>query len=187
MNKEACIESYGRLKNLKLVGDELGVKWQKVYATLKREGVPVVGDKARYGSATDRLAAHAERLFAMAVPEAKDANQEQFQAAIDFDVYGWKVDIKASTLRKRKHPTTKKETTPGWAFCINKQKDKADFFVFYALDNAEDRNVVHVILLPRELATTTSSLLLPETMNSKWADYRIDESELAEFFLALKG
>ena len=68
--RDACIESYSRLKNLKLVGLELGIPWQTVYVHLRAAGVPVTGDKKRYGSDTDRLAAKAEALFAELVPAA---------------------------------------------------------------------------------------------------------------------
>ena len=60
MNKkeiiDKCIESYSRLKNLKLVGLEVGIPWQTVYVYLKQAGISVTGDKSRYGSATDRVA-----------------------------------------------------------------------------------------------------------------------------------
>lgn len=49
MSQDRCIEAYSRLKNLKLVGEEIGMKWQTVYVQLKKAGVKVTGDKARYG------------------------------------------------------------------------------------------------------------------------------------------
>ena len=36
MIEQACIASYGRLKNLKLAGAELGIPWQSVYVHLRR-------------------------------------------------------------------------------------------------------------------------------------------------------
>lgn len=35
---DKCIESYRRLKNLKLVGAEVGVPWQTVYVMLRAAG-----------------------------------------------------------------------------------------------------------------------------------------------------
>lgn len=179
MIQQACIEAYRKLKNLKLVGDDLGIPWQTVYVHLRNAGEPVNGDKARYGCAKDRLASFAERLFSEDVPDAVDANASQFQAAIDFTVHGWTVDVKAATRRQYA------ADAPRWAFCINKQKDKADFFVFYAFDNADDRNVVHAFLMPSEIATTSASISIPETMKSKWSDYRVDRESLADFFASL--
>ena len=174
MIQEKCIEAYARLKNLKLVGEEVGIKWQAVYVHLRKAGVNVTGDKARYGSATDRLASRAERLFAEAVPFAVDANQVKFQAAIDFTVMGWEIDVKAARC------ISHKDDAPRWAFCINKQKDKADFFVFYAFDG--ELNTQHVFLVPREIATTSASVSIPASLKSKWADYKVEQSELRKFF-----
>lgn len=179
MIEQACISSYGKLKNLKLVGDELGIAWQTVYVHLRKAGVPVTGDKARYGCAKDRLAAFTERLFAEDVPHAKDSNATQFQASIDFDVGGWSVDVKAATLLAWQKDSAR------WGFSINKQKDKADFFVLYALDSAESRNVVHVFLMPNEIATARTTISIPASMKSKWADYEIKRDDLAGFFALL--
>lgn len=179
MIQQECIESYRKLKNLKLVGEDLGIPWQTVYVHLRNAGEPVNGDKARYGCAKDRIASFAERMFADDVKFATDANSQQFQAAIDFVVRGWAVDVKAATRQKFQSDSIR------WAFCINKQKDKADFFVLYALDNQEDKKVVHVFLMPKEIATTKSTISVPETMNSKWADYEVKRGDLADFFLSL--
>lgn len=54
---------YDKYKNLKLAANELGVKWQTLYYHLSKEGHPVIGDKERYGSDTDKLAAYTEKLF----------------------------------------------------------------------------------------------------------------------------
>lgn len=176
MIQQKCIESYARLKNLKLVGEEVGIRWQSVYVHLTKAGVKVTGDKARYGSVTDRLASAAERRFSASVPFAKDCNQEQYQAAIDFDVLGWNIDVKASRLRSHK------SDAPRWSFCVNKQKDAADFFVFYSYEAGNDENVRHVFLMPREIVVAQSLVSIPETLKSKWADYMIVESELCQFF-----
>lgn len=185
MIQHACVQSYSKLKNLKLVGDELGIAWQTVYVHLRRAGVPVTGDKARYGSAKDRLASYAERLFSKDVPSAIDSNQKQFQSAIDFAVGRFTVDVKASTLHPSRAETSGKITAPRWMFSINKQKDKADFFVMYALDQFEARGVVHVFLMPSEIATTASTIVIPESMNSKWADYKIERADLDPFFTSI--
>lgn len=179
MIAQQCIASYQRLKNLKLVGEEVGIAWQNVYVHLKKAGVQVTGDKARYGCAKDRLANYAERLFATDVPSAIDSNAVQFQAAIDFHVFGWSVDVKAATLLAWKGDAAR------WGFCINKQKDKADFFVLYAFDGQETKSVQHVFLMPNEIATAKTTISVPSTMQSKWADYEVDRGDLAGFFASL--
>lgn len=152
------------------------MKWQTLYVHLRAAGVPVTGDKARYGSATDRLASFAEGLFSGDVPDAVDSNASQYQASIDFTINGWSIDVKAAT------PSNDLER---WAFCINKQKDIADFFVLYAFGDQHSKEVRHVLLLPREIATAKTTISLPVTMKSKWADYELPRSELAGFFAEL--
>lgn len=116
-----CIESYSRLKNLKLVGAEVGIPWQTVYIYLKQSDIAVTGDKARYGSVTDRIAVIGEQRFHNAVPLAIDNNDLKFQADVDFSIHGLTVDVKTSKLRHYEKDADR------WAFCINKQKDSADF------------------------------------------------------------
>ena len=169
--KEA--DAYAKHRNLKLAAAELGINWQTLYCRLKKAGIPVTGDKARYGSAKDRLASFAERLFAEDVPQSIDANAAQFQASVDFVCFGWMVDVKAAA------PS---DDGSRWGFCINKQKDKADFFVMYAFSDKDVREVKHVLLMPREIATAKSTISLPITMQSKWADYEVSRNELKSFF-----
>ena len=179
MSQDRCIEAYSRLKNLKLVGEEIGMKWQTVYVQLKKAGVKVTGDKARYGGVKDRLASAAERRFAALVPFAKDSNQEQFQASIDFEVCGWLVDIKAARLLSHKGDAAR------WGFCVNKQKDSADFFVFYSYEESGDEDVRHVFLMPREIVVARTSISFPATLNSKRADYMVNEADIPDFFASL--
>lgn len=178
-----CIESYGRLKNLKLVGEELRIPWQTVYVHLKKSGVKVTGDKARYGSATDRISVIGERRFKHSVPIAIDNNDLAYQATVDFTIGTIKIDIKTARIKRRKHNRTAKPLSPIWGFCINKQLDIADFFVFYALD--ESNQVKHVFLMPNEVVTSCSTISVPESLASKWADYEVNESDLLPFFKAI--
>jgi len=83
-----CVKSYEKHKHLKTVGKELGVPWQTVYVHLKNSGVAVTGDKLRYGSNTDKLAARGENYFQQLVPYANNHNETEFQSKIDFDVTG---------------------------------------------------------------------------------------------------
>ncbi|MWN30965.1 MULTISPECIES: hypothetical protein [unclassified Gilliamella] len=175
-----CIESYSRLKNLKLVGLEVGIPWQTVYVYLKREGIAVTGDKARYGSATDRIAIIGEQRFYKAVPFAIDNNNLQFQASVDFSVFNLTVDVKTSKLQHKKINT---RSSDRWAYCINKQKDIADLFVFYALN--DELETEHVFLMPNEIVTNATTISIPKSGKSKWFDYKVNENELAGFFKQL--
>lgn len=179
---QACIEAYARLKHLKLVGEELGIGWQRVYVNLRKAGINVTGDKARYGCAKDQLASRAERMFAADVPIAVNANDEQFQPRIDFTVGTHSVDVKASRLHQLRPEANGKTTTARWMFHIKKQKEQADFFVLYAIAENQNDDVQYVFLMPREIATTTSTISIPASLKSKWADYIVDRKDLLPFF-----
>lgn len=180
---EKCAESYSRLKNLKLVAEEVGIPWQTVYVHLKRAGIPVCGDKKSYGSTTDKLAAKFELRFKNSVPFAIDNNSSQYQAKIDFFVGEYSVDVKCSKLQKSGRQQSGKSYSSRWAYCISKQKKVADFFVLYAIN--DDEEVVHVFLMPKEIAITATTISIPESMKSKWADYKVEERDLRTFFEAL--
>lgn len=177
--KAMVIESYARLKNLKLVGLETGISWQNVYLILKDAGVAVTGDKARYGSVTDRVAVIGESMFKKSVPFAVDNNNLAWQSSIDFSVGNTTIDIKTSRLSDAK--LRGRQKTPRWAFCISKQKDIADFFVLYALEKDVDK-ARFIFLIPREIATTKTTISIPSNLNSKWADYIVTEYDLLDFF-----
>ncbi|WXL23952.1 hypothetical protein WG219_11355 [Ectopseudomonas mendocina] len=172
---EQCVESYRRLKNLKLAGAEIGIPWQTVYIHLKTAGEPVTGDKARYGSDSDRLAARAERLFAELVPEAVNMNGKKFQAKMDFQVGGWGVDVKASRL----NTSNRNSKTKRWAFGVKKQESVAAFFVCFCM--ADDDSLQHVLLIPGEIARTYQTISAAQS-GSKWLDYKVEPDELAPFF-----
>jgi hypothetical protein len=164
----ACVESYRRLKNLKLVGDELGIPWQTVYVHLRKVGEPVNGDKSRYGSDTDRLAAKAEAEFKRLVPWAEDQNERTFQARVDFIVDGFGVDVKSSTKRAGR-----------WAFSLKKQELTADFFVCFAY---EQDDTYACLLVPGDVCRKYQSMSLSATTRTKWWDYQIQPDQLAAFF-----
>ena len=180
---EICVESYSRLKNLKLVEKETGIKWQTVYVHLKKAGVAVTGDKKRYGSAADKLAREYEEKFKELVPCAVDNNESEYQSTIDFYVNGWRVDVKVAVLQGSGRQASGKSFSAKWGFSVSKQKDKADFFVLFALN--ERKVVEHVFLVPNDIAVNHSSISIPKSMKSKWADFEVDPSELNDFFSSL--
>lgn len=177
--RDKCVESYLRLKRLKSVGDELGVPWQTVYVHLRAAGVPVTGDKSRYGSETDRLAAKGEAYFESLVPSAENQNKACFQPRFDFLVHGNKVDVKTSTKRK----SNKNSQVERWAFSSAKQESEADFFVLIGYDEA---NPKHVWLIPGEIARNYKTISISCKTKGKWWDYEIEARQLSEFFQSLR-
>lgn len=168
---DKCVESYRRLKNLKLVGQETGIPWQYVYLNLKSAGEPVNGDKRRYGSETDKFAAKAEKLFNELIPFSRDENGRKFQSKVDFIVKGHMVDVKASNQRNDR-----------WAFSLKKQNEIADFFVLFAF-NEDDS--YRIILIPGDLCRGYKTLSLAAKTKTKWWDYEVSKDELLLFFEGL--
>jgi len=174
--QDRCAESYGRLRHLRMVGDELGIPWQSVYVNLRKAGVAVVGDKSRYGSDKDRLAARGEREFQSLVPFAKNQNEVKFQSKVDFIVEGYGVDVKSSLLRKG-HSATK---TYRWAFSMKKQEMLADFIVCFGFYN--DKNDYVTFLIPGELIRKYQTISIGSQGKSKWKDYEINPECIKGFF-----
>jgi len=170
-------EVYNRHKNLKLAAAELGIKWQTLYLKLRELNIPVTGDKARYGSDKDRLAARAEMEFRRLVPFAVNQNEIKFQSKFDFLVGAEKIDIKASTLK----PGSARFPALRWAFSVKKQEFCADFIVCFGM--IEDSH--KIFLIPGECVRNYQTISISQNGKSKWLQYEISPNELAEFFIDL--
>lgn len=177
--QQECIAAYRRHKNLKLAAGDVGIAWQTVYVHLRNAGEPVTGDKLKYGSEIDKLAAKGERIFAGLVPFADDTNAGKFQSKVDFVVRGNLVDVKTSRLK----PSNKASKLRRWAFCLKKQEMIADFFVCIGLAG-DDESLAKTLLIPGEIARRYQTISLGES-GGKWADYEVDPGSLAEFFESL--
>lgn len=173
---DECIQAYQRHMNLKLAANELGMQWQTLYSKLKRAGVRVVGDKLRYGSDRDRLAAMAESKFLELVPFAKNMNALEFQSKYDFMAGDFKVDVKAS----KPGLGSSKSTAKRWAFSVKKQALVCDFIVCFCF--SEDRELVHTLLIPSEFFQGLQSVSISCEGQSKWLDYLVPSDSLHGFF-----
>lgn len=177
MNQEVI--TYRKHMNLKLAAAELGVAWQSLYARLKQLGEPITGDKMKYGSDRDRLAAMAEDKFQSLVPFAIDQNKLSWQSKYDFDVLGHLVDVKSSML----HQLNKKHAALSWSFSFKKQSITCDFICCFCLNESKD--IEHVLLVPKEFFVGLQTISVSRTGSSKWLDYSVDQTELAAFFSSL--
>lgn len=173
------VQAYEKHRNLKLAASELGIGWQTLYSRLKRAGVPVTGDKLRYGTDRDRLAAIGEAEFQRLVPQAVSENERKYQSKFDFTVGSQKVDVKASLPRR----LSKKYEALSWSFSFKKQSFICDFFCCICFDVS--RSVQHVLLVPREFFAGLQTISVPCSGASKWLDYSVAPDELADFFSSL--
>ena len=170
------LESYSRLRNLKLVEKETSIPWQTVYWHLKKAGVQVIGDKAIYGSSRDKFAHIGEQFFNKLIPYAENQNLISFQPKIDFVVKGHGVEVKSAKF-------TSTGNNKRWAFSIKKQNKVADFFVLMAFNEA-GTEISYYFLIPNELLRKEmQTISISKNINhTKWKDFLISEKELKEFF-----
>lgn len=174
MDIQIMKESYEKHKNLKLSADELGMKWQNLYYHLRKNGIDVVGDKSKYGSDSDKLAAKAELNFLRIVPFANYNNKQKFQSKVDFNINGLNIDIKSSEL----HFSSKKFSSKRWAFSLKKQELIADFFVAFGYENEN----CTIFLFPSEIIKNYQTVSINPYGKSKWLQYVVTEDELHDFF-----
>lgn len=174
-------DAYNKHRNLKLAAAEIGMPWQSLYVQLKKEGVAVTGDKLRYGSDRDRLAALAEAEFKRLVPAARDMNTVAFQAKWDFEVGGLKVDVKAAMPSQR----NKKYDAKGWAFSFKKQSLLCDFICCFCM--GEDKSIGRVLLVPKEFFEGLQTITVSCEGRSKWLEYSTAPEELAPFFASIEA
>ena len=171
--------AYEKHKNLKIAAQEIGIKWQTLYLRLKNQGIAVIGDKLRYGSDRDKLSAKAEAIFKEHVPSAVSMNDIKWQHKHDFEVNGFKVDVKCSMKRR----LSSKYQSKSWAFSFKKQTITCDFVCCFCLD--DNKEVENVLLVPSEFFKGLQTVSVASSGNSKWLDYSVDICELEEFFMSL--
>ena len=180
---------YDKHKNLKLAADELGIPWQTLYYKLRIADHPVIGDKERYGSPTDKMAKHFEDLFKDLIPAAKDYNEDKFQAKVDFKVHNHLVDVKSSTKKDGYKNNPNKKPSFRWAFCVKVQEEVgADFMVCFCTSgyDCEDFGEVEkILLIPKEFYKNKQSISV-SCKKSKWFDFEITEDGLIEFFNSIQ-
>ena len=174
MSSDKIKNAYEKHKNLKLAANELGMKWQTLYVQLRKFGIPVTGDKLKYGSDSDRLAARAEIEFGRLVTFAISQNEEKFQAHFDFLVGNEKVDVKSSRL----HQGSKRFPALRWSFSVKRQEFCANFIVCFAMKEIGYR----ILLIPGELVRNYMTISVSEKGKSKWLQYEVTPDELSEFF-----
>ena len=170
-----CVAAYRKHKNLKLAAAEIKMPWQTLYVHLRSVGEPVIGDKSRYGSAKDKLAAMAERAFSDAVPIAVDQNGIKWQSKYDFDVIGIKVDVKAARPKRQSFRTEKKR----WAFSFKKQSLICDFVCCFCY--LDDLTIAKVLVVPSEIFGGIQTVSVSCEGESKWFDYSMNIEEISVF------
>jgi len=177
--QQQCIDAYRKHRNLKLAAHDVGIPWQSVYVQLRNADEPVMGDKLKYGSDTDRLAARGEQIFQALVPGAISHNERKYQSKLDYTVRGYGIDVKTSTLKL----SNKACKLRRWAFYTKKQEASADFVVCFGIA-ADGESLAKVLLIPGEIIRKYTTVSLSEA-GGKWDDYSVEPDGLNAFFEAL--
>lgn len=177
---EKMKELYAEHQRLHTVGEVLGIPWQTVCWWLKKEGVSVTGNKARYGGNSDKIAVIGENLFGKLGTDAINQNNLQFQSKYDYILGDLKIDIKTGFLRDQKGRGNSKITR--WAFCTKVQQ-KADYLICYCLSGTLDEyRVEYILLIPAEFIGEIQTISV-SPRNSKWLNFTVSEDELKSFLL----
>lgn len=103
----------------------------------------------------------AENIFKGMYPDAVPAGWKE---KWDFMLDGERIDVKASTISRK---------TKDWRFNIRKNTD-CDQFALMAFDNAKDRNLVHLWMLPVTVISHQTGVSISEATKSKWMKYAVD-------------
>lgn len=134
-------------------------------------------DKARW-LLGDKYKPHMAK-FLQLVPFAVDQNKLSCQSKFDFSVMGHLVDVKSSIPKQ----LNARYPAKSWAFSFKKQSLTCDFICCFCLD--EQKEIEHVLLVPREFFVGLQTISVSQYGSSKWLDYSVKQDELSSFFISL--
>lgn len=185
---DRCIAVYRESHNLDKVCATVGVHKLTAFKILKFNGVLTTEERLKIGSLSGRIGASAEQEFQRLVPAARSMNDiVTSNPGFDFDVSGWRVDVKAFGPAKLKG---RKSTARTWQVRLAKHSTAFDhvdvFCVFLA---SEAGQMVHecgyrTFLVPVELVQGRSYLKKTEGHPSVLDSLEVQPDQLAAFFTA---
>lgn len=170
---DEVLDSYKRLGSIPAVTQETGCPPYIVFKWLKFRKMLKPTDGMKYGSASSKKGFEAEVEFKKLVPFAMPAN-EHLQSncpSFDFDINGCSVDVKLSGIRSGKRYEFK---TSG------RKHFSCDFYVVFCLTGESISEGYRLLVIPAEIADTVGAISIAE--KSKYWDFEIQPTELAEFF-----
>lgn len=179
---DRCIQAYRTSPDLDHACSVARVHKLTMYKILKMHGVMLVEDRLKIGSMASRFGASAEKEFQRLVPAAKSMNViVNSNPGFDFDVNGWRVDVKAFSPMKI---AGRKSTVPRWQAAIRGMQDYVDMFcVFLAVGKETVQGCAYrTYLVPAELAHGRSYLCKTEGRPSELDALEVAPADLAGFF-----
>lgn len=184
---ERCIQAYRSSPNLDHACQVARVHKLTMFKILKIHGVMLASDRLTLGSMGSRMGASAEQEFQRLVPFAKPMNDlVSSNPGFDFDVNGWRVDVKAYSPAQIKG---RKSAALTWQIKIAKSDSSfphVDMFCIFLAAQAGKliQDCPHkTYLVPAELVSGRSYVHKTEGRPSVLDGLEVQPEQLAGFFV----
>ncbi len=175
--RDKVFEIYKKHGSIRAVTEETGCPPYIAYVWLKKSGILNAVDSVRYGTQSSRNGGRAEQEFKRLVPQAMAAN-EHLRAncpSFDFDINGWLVDVKFSSLNKAGrfyfHTAGLKDLRP-------------DFYCIFACRKGSLDTGYRILLIPEEMVINSHNFAFRDGTTSDdevWL-YEVAPTDLASVF-----
>ena len=175
--REQVCEVYKQHGSIRAVTDETGCPPYTAFIWLKKAGVLNSVDSVRYGTQASRNGGAAEKEFKRLVPKAMAAN-EHLNAncpSFDFDINGWTVDVKFSSINK----------TGTYRFATAGAKAlRPDFFCVFACSKGSIQSGYRILLIPEDMISNSFSFRFRDgdTSDDEVWLYEVMPEDLAGIF-----
>ena len=181
---ERCLEAYRTSADIDQACRLVGVHKLTMFKILKINGVMLIEDRLRLGTQASRFGASAEQEFQRLVPEARSMNSVvNSNQGFDFDVNGWRVDVKACSPIKA--PAARKSS---WQVRLAKggaTPAHVDFFCLFLAERSEKAiqdSPYRAYLLPVEFVLGRTYLCKTDGCPSALDALEVAPEQLAPFF-----
>lgn len=189
---ERCIAAYRSSPDLDTACRVAGVHKLTMFKILKFSGVMLIADRLKMGTPGGRLGASGEQEFQRLMPAARSMNAIcEGNPGFDFDVHGWRVDVKSASPTKK---TGRKTTAKTWQAKIC-EPDRAPselvdmFCIFFSHNPAEKMmraGAYSMFLVPADLVRGRKYLCRTEGQPGPLDEFEVQPADLAAFFEPLE-
>lgn len=175
--RDQVLDAYKKHGSIRAVTEETGCPPYTAFIWLKKSGDLKSVDSIRYGTQASRNGGMAELEFKRLVPKAMAANEHLHAncPSFDFDINGWMVDVKFSSINK----------TGSFRFQTSSRKElRPDFYCVFACEKGSINTGYRILLIPEEMVTNSSSVSIRNGTTSDdevWL-YEVAPKNLAAVF-----
>lgn len=184
--EERCIAAYRSSPDLNTACQTAGVHKLTMFKILKMNGVMLIADRLKIGSPGSRMGASAEQEFLRLVPAAKSINAIcSSNPGFDFDVNGWRVDVKAAgpmRLPARKTPALRWQPRVSNGGPVSEHVDLFCLFLLFKPEAMAQECGYKLYLLPADLVRGRRYISKTEGIPSELDEFEVQPDQLANFF-----